>query len=148
MCLIILAVLARENIVQYRNVYTYTSIGTQIKKYVTRIINYNDRIWLGYLLLYCVILYRLLRFGFKNRYTILHWLCIIIVKCVEKKKNILYIIICVLFTVVYAYIGIVVGFDAVILSSVPLGGGLSSSASLEVATYSFIEAITGNKTIQ
>jgi galactokinase len=31
---------------------------------------------------------------------------------------------------------------------VPLGGGLSSSASLEVATYSFIEAITGNKTIQ
>lgn len=44
--------------------------------------------------------------------------------------------------------GIVVGFDAVILSSVPLGGGLSSSASLEVATYSFIEAITGNKTIQ
>jgi len=45
-------------------------------------------------------------------------------------------------------IGIIVGFDAVILSSVPLGGGLSSSASLEVATYSFIEAITGNKTIQ
>lgn len=44
--------------------------------------------------------------------------------------------------------GIVVGFDAVILSSVPLGGGLSSSASLEVATYSFIEAITGNITIQ
>lgn len=46
------------------------------------------------------------------------------------------------------FVGIVVGFDAVILSSVPLGGGLSSSASLEVATYSFIEAITGNKTIQ
>lgn len=52
------------------------------------------------------------------------------------------------FSVVFAYTGIVVGFDAVILSSVPLGGGLSSSASLEVATYSFIEAITGNKTIQ
>lgn len=48
----------------------------------------------------------------------------------------------------FSHIGIIVGFDAVILSSVPLGGGLSSSASLEVATYSFIEAITGNKTIQ
>lgn len=30
-------------------------------------------------------------------------------------------------------------FEAVIASSVPLGGGLSSSAALEVATYKFIE---------
>ncbi|XP_025414042.1 galactokinase-like isoform X2 [Sipha flava] len=50
--------------------------------------------------------------------------------------------------VIACFQSIVVGFDAVILSSVPLGGGLSSSASLEVATYSFIEAITGNKTNQ
>ncbi|XP_050542959.1 galactokinase-like [Daktulosphaira vitifoliae] len=50
--------------------------------------------------------------------------------------------------VIACFQSIVVGFDAVILSSVPLGGGLSSSASLEVATYSFIEAITGNKTTQ
>ena len=32
-------------------------------------------------------------------------------------------------------------FDAVIASSVPLGGGLSSSAALEVATYIFIEQL-------
>ena len=32
-------------------------------------------------------------------------------------------------------------FDAVIHSSVPLGGGLSSSASLEVAVYTFLEAL-------
>jgi galactokinase len=32
-------------------------------------------------------------------------------------------------------------FDAVIVSSVPLGGGLSSSASLEVATFTFIETL-------
>ena len=35
------------------------------------------------------------------------------------------------------------GFDAVIDSTVPLGGGLSSSASLEVATATLIEAMTG-----
>jgi galactokinase len=35
------------------------------------------------------------------------------------------------------------GFHAVIESSVPYGGGLSSSASLEVATATLIEAITG-----
>ena len=35
-------------------------------------------------------------------------------------------------------------FDAVIVTSVPLGGGVSSSASLEVATYTFLEALTGN----
>lgn len=38
------------------------------------------------------------------------------------------------------------GFNAVIISSVPLGGGLSSSASLEVAVYTFLEALTGCKT--
>ena len=35
-------------------------------------------------------------------------------------------------------------FDAVIVTSVPLGGGVSSSASLEVATYTFLEALTGS----
>ncbi len=35
------------------------------------------------------------------------------------------------------------GFDAVILSSVPLGGGLSSSAALEVAAATLIELLTG-----
>jgi galactokinase len=34
------------------------------------------------------------------------------------------------------------GFDACILSTVPMGGGLSSSASLEVATCTFLEALT------
>ena len=35
------------------------------------------------------------------------------------------------------------GFDAFIHSTVPLGGGLSSSAALEVATATLLEAITG-----
>ncbi len=35
------------------------------------------------------------------------------------------------------------GFDALIDSTVPLGGGLSSSAALEVATATLLEAITG-----
>lgn len=35
-------------------------------------------------------------------------------------------------------------FDAVIISSVPLGGGLSSSAALEVATYLFLDQLDGN----
>lgn len=35
------------------------------------------------------------------------------------------------------------GFDAVIITNVPLGGGLSSSAALEVATLKFLEAVTG-----
>ncbi|XP_024942026.1 galactokinase isoform X3 [Cephus cinctus] len=35
------------------------------------------------------------------------------------------------------------GFDAVILSTVPVGAGLSSSAALEVATYTFLEKLTG-----
>lgn len=38
-----------------------------------------------------------------------------------------------------------VGFDAFIHSTVPLGGGLSSSAALEVATATVLEAITGHK---
>ncbi|KAJ8246446.1 hypothetical protein GJAV_G00267880 [Gymnothorax javanicus] len=33
------------------------------------------------------------------------------------------------------------GFRAVVVSSVPLGGGLSSSASLEVATYTFLQQL-------
>lgn len=37
------------------------------------------------------------------------------------------------------------GFDAVIVSTVPVGAGLSSSAALEVATYTFLEAMTGHK---
>jgi galactokinase len=36
------------------------------------------------------------------------------------------------------------GFDALIHSTVPLGGGLSSSAALEVATATLLEAITGH----
>lgn len=34
------------------------------------------------------------------------------------------------------------GFDAVINTNVPVGGGLSSSAALEVATLKFLELIT------
>ncbi len=37
------------------------------------------------------------------------------------------------------------GFDAAIVSTVPLGGGISSSASLEVAFYTFLEALTGSQ---
>ncbi|TAL00003.1 MAG: galactokinase, partial [Verrucomicrobia bacterium] len=37
------------------------------------------------------------------------------------------------------------GFDAMIHSNVPLGGGLSSSAALEVATATLLEVITGKK---
>ncbi|XP_060108972.1 galactokinase isoform X3 [Heteronotia binoei] len=33
------------------------------------------------------------------------------------------------------------GFNAVIVSNIPLGGGLSSSASLEVATYTFLQQL-------
>ncbi|VEN50437.1 unnamed protein product [Callosobruchus maculatus] len=38
-------------------------------------------------------------------------------------------------------------FTAVVHSSVPLGGGLSSSASLEVATYVFLDALTGDTSV-
>lgn len=34
-------------------------------------------------------------------------------------------------------------FDAVIISSVPLGGGVSSSASVEVGTYIFLDELNG-----
>ncbi|XP_022313681.1 galactokinase-like [Crassostrea virginica] len=44
--------------------------------------------------------------------------------------------------VVANYIGSVVPFEAVVVSSVPLGGGVSSSASLEVATYTFLDVLT------
>ena len=37
------------------------------------------------------------------------------------------------------------GFDTLIHSTVPLGGGLSSSAALEVATATLLESITGQK---
>jgi galactokinase len=37
------------------------------------------------------------------------------------------------------------GFDALVHSTVPLGGGLSSSAALEVATATLLETITGKK---
>ncbi|XP_055841372.1 galactokinase-like [Episyrphus balteatus] len=37
----------------------------------------------------------------------------------------------------------VAGFNAVIVSNVPVGGGLSSSAALEVATLTFLEQLTG-----
>lgn len=48
--------------------------------------------------------------------------------------------------VVMNFKGAVPGFNAVISSSVPLGGGVSSSAALEVAVYTFLEALTGQKT--
>lgn len=43
------------------------------------------------------------------------------------------------------FAGEVKGFDAVVVTSVPMGGGVSSSAALEVATFTFLEALTGNK---
>jgi len=36
-------------------------------------------------------------------------------------------------------------FEAVVVGSVPLGGGVSSSASVEVAMYTFLEELTGSK---
>lgn len=35
------------------------------------------------------------------------------------------------------------GFDAIIATNVPIGGGLSSSAALEVSTITFLESLTG-----
>lgn len=41
------------------------------------------------------------------------------------------------------YLGVAPSFQAVITTSVPTGGGLSSSAALEVATYIFMDALGG-----
>ncbi|KAL3878010.1 hypothetical protein ACJMK2_035649 [Sinanodonta woodiana] len=43
--------------------------------------------------------------------------------------------------VVANFIGTVYSFDAVIITSVPIGGGVSSSASIEVATYTFLDQL-------
>lgn len=40
-------------------------------------------------------------------------------------------------------LGVLRGFDAVIVSDVPMGAGVSSSASLEVGLFTFLEALTG-----
>ncbi|XP_060567689.1 galactokinase-like [Ruditapes philippinarum] len=40
--------------------------------------------------------------------------------------------------------GPVPGFDCVVVSSVPVGGGVSSSAAIEVGTYTFIDQLTGS----
>lgn len=37
------------------------------------------------------------------------------------------------------------GFNAVVTSNVPMGGGLSSSAALEMATLTFLESLTGQQ---
>lgn len=37
------------------------------------------------------------------------------------------------------------GFSAVIASDIPMGGGLSSSAALEVATYTFLQQLCPGK---
>ncbi|XP_015924784.2 galactokinase [Parasteatoda tepidariorum] len=43
--------------------------------------------------------------------------------------------------VIANYYGKVTGFDALVSTNVPVGGGLSSSAALEVATYCFLETL-------
>lgn len=53
------------------------------------------------------------------------------------------IIPCIILGVIVNYIGEAPTFQAVIVTSVPTGGGLSSSASLEVATYTFLDALRG-----
>ncbi|XP_072932269.1 galactokinase-like [Epargyreus clarus] len=47
--------------------------------------------------------------------------------------------------VVALFPGDVKGFDAVVVSDVPIGGGVSSSAALEVATFTFLEELTGTR---
>lgn len=49
--------------------------------------------------------------------------------------------------VIANYIGEVPPFQAVIVSSVPIGSSLSSSAALEVATYTFIDALNGPSSV-
>lgn len=44
--------------------------------------------------------------------------------------------------VIYCFGESVPGFDAVIVTNVPIGGGLSSSAALEVSTLTFLRALT------
>lgn len=39
--------------------------------------------------------------------------------------------------------GEVQGFDAVVVSDVPMGAGLSSSASIEVAVFTLLEGLSG-----
>ena len=47
------------------------------------------------------------------------------------------------FTCTVIIVGKVPGFDCTMVTSVPLGGGVSSSASVEVGTYVFIDQLTG-----
>ncbi|XP_018331395.1 galactokinase-like [Agrilus planipennis] len=49
--------------------------------------------------------------------------------------------------VISKYKGNLPSFQAVIATSVPTGGGLSSSASFEVATYTFLDALNGNSSV-
>jgi len=42
------------------------------------------------------------------------------------------------------FVDLLPSFDIVIITSVPVGGGLSSSASLEVAVFSLLEALVGH----
>lgn len=44
---------------------------------------------------------------------------------------------------IYYSLGDVPGLNAVIVSDVPMGAGLSSSASIEVAMFTFLEGLTG-----
>ena len=53
----------------------------------------------------------------------------------------------VLCDVLFHAVAPVPAFKAVIVTSVPIGGGVSSSASLEVATYTFLEELTGGTII-
>lgn len=49
--------------------------------------------------------------------------------------------------IVANYLGKAPCFEAVVISSVPTGGGLSSSAALEVAMYMFLDALSGPSSI-
>lgn len=46
--------------------------------------------------------------------------------------------------VIHCFGETVPGFDAVIMTNVPIGGGLSSSAALEVATVKFLLELTSS----